>query len=349
MQWNQKNRHPHGLLLRIFVLCFVCILALTPYVFADAQTSIPKECYLGGMPFGVKLHTKGVFVVGVSKVDAEQGQQNPAYDAGIRQKDIILSVNQKDVNTVAEVTNAIAESNGAPIQFTVLRDNQTQTISVRPVRDREGQYRCGLWIRDHTAGIGTVTFILPQTKTFAGLGHGICDGDTGELMPLLRGTVSDVSITGIVKGSVGHPGELKGYFQGVKIGSLLGNTKEGVFGVLSDVDTTRPLVPIATAQEVHAGDATLFCTLQDGTIKGYSIQISKIKTGTSTKNFVVEVTDSALLEATGGIVQGMSGSPILQDGKLIGAVTHVLINDPQKGYGIFIENMLAQIPSLLAS
>ncbi len=347
MQWNQKNRHPHGLLLRIFVLCFVCILALTSQIFATAQNPTPTECYLGGMPFGVKLHTKGVFIVGVCEVENEAGRQNPAYDAGLRQKDVILSVNQNTVNTVNEVTHAITESNGTPIQFTVQRGEETKSFSVTPVRDRDGQYRCGLWIRDHTAGIGTVTFILPSTKAFAGLGHGICDGDTGELLPLLRGIISDVSITGIQKGSAGHPGELKGYFQGQKTGSLLGNTKEGVFGVFSDIDTTRPLVPIASSDQVKEGDATLYCTLQDGVIQGYSVRISKIKTGSTTKNFVVEVTDPALLEATGGIVQGMSGSPILQDGKLIGAVTHVLINDPQKGYGIFIENMLAQMPSLL--
>lgn len=344
MQWNQIKQK--SLLWARFCALFALLaLCIGPFPIR-AVASTPTSCYLGGMPFGVKLHTKGVFVAGVSEVETPSGRQNPAYEAGLRQKDIILKVNGKEVNTVTEVTKSISESGGQPVTFFIERAGTTQEISVSPIKDQEGQYRCGLWIRDHTAGIGTVTFILPETNAFAGLGHGICDSDTGELMPLLRGSVCDVTISGILKGSVGHPGELKGYFQGQKTGSLLGNTPQGVFGVLASAPEGRPLLPIGHRDEVVAGDASLFCTLGDGTIHEYHIQISKIKEG-ETKNFVVEVTDPALIEQTGGIVQGMSGSPIVQNGKVIGAVTHVLINDPQKGYGIFIDNMLAQMPQLL--
>ncbi len=346
MQTNHQNRHPHGLFLRIFALFVTLTLGLTLFAF-PTMAETPSACYLGGMPFGVKLHTQGVFVAGVSEVEHQNGRENPSYQAGLRQKDIITKVNGNEVNTVAEVTRAIAESGGNPITFTVKRGEEVLDIAVTPTKDREGQWRCGLWIRDHTAGIGTVTFILPETNAFAGLGHGICDSDTGELMPLLRGSVCDVSITGILKGSAGHPGELKGYFSSEKTGSLLGNTPQGVFGVFASPKADRPLLQIGHKNEVVAGDASLFCTLQDGVLREYSIRISKLKDG-ETKNFVIEVTDPALIEATGGIVQGMSGSPIVQNGKIIGAVTHVLINDAQKGYGIFIDNMLAQMPDLLA-
>ncbi len=344
MQWNPIKQK--SLLWARFCALFVLLVLCFSSIPIQATDTMPTSCYLGGMPFGVKLQTKGVFVAGVSEVETPSGRQNPAYDAGIRQKDIILKVNGKEVNTVTEVTKAIGESGGQALTFSLERDGATQEISVVPIKDQEGQYRCGLWIRDHTAGIGTVTFILPDTNAFAGLGHGICDSDTGELMPLLRGSVCDVAISGIVKGSVGHPGELKGYFQGQKTGSLLGNTRQGVFGIFANAPEGRPLLPIGHPQDVVAGDASLFCTLGDGSIHEYHIQISKIREG-ETKNFVVEVTDPALIEQTGGIVQGMSGSPIVQNGKVIGAVTHVLINDPQKGYGIFIDNMLAQMPHLL--
>ena len=213
------------------------------------------------------------------------------------------------------------------------------------------KYKTGIWVRDSTAGIGTMTYYNPENGTFAGLGHGICDVDTTELMPLLRGTVVDVEITDIIKGRRGLPGELKGSFDTLKRGSLTENTDFGVFGVLDSQPESAygEPVEIAFAKDIHEGKASIYTELDTDTgIEEYEVNISSInRKSDSGKNFVVEITDERLLERTGGIVQGMSGSPVIQDGKLIGAVTHVLVNDPAKGYGLFIENMLGNMPDMM--
>ncbi len=346
MRQYQISRRPHGLLLRTALCCALALLFLCAAVPTVRAASAPSTVYLGGMPFGVKLHTQGVLVVGVSEVEGATGRANPAYAAGIRPKDVITHINDTEVNTVAAVTHHIEEGGGKPLRFTVTRKGKTEQFTVTPIAGKDGHLRCGLWIRDNTAGIGTVTFILPKTGAFAGLGHGICDADTGALMPLLRGYVADVTLSGIVRGSSGHPGELKGHFHPGKTGALLANTPQGVFGVFSEAPKDGMTeIPVASAKEVTEGEAQIFCTLSD-TVKAYTVRITKLNRTTDLKNFVIEVTDPALLEATGGIVQGMSGSPIVQNGKLIGAVTHVFINDPTQGYGILIENMLSQMGKL---
>lgn len=300
--------------------------------------------YAGGMPFGVKLHTQGVIVVGIAPGDS----QSPAYNAGIRVKDIITSISGKPVNSIEEVTSIVEASEGKPLDFTVTRGDSEYTFKVTPSFDKnENKYKAGIWIRDSTAGIGTITYIIPKTLEFGGLGHGICDVDTGDLMPLLTGSVSDVTISGITRGRIGLPGELKGYFGAERMGSLLANTNVGVYGVLSCMpeQVASEPIPIALRHEVREGDAVIYTTVDGNCIGQYSVKISNInRTDGETKSFVVTITDPKLLELTGGIVQGMSGSPIIQDGKLIGAVTHVMINDPTKGYGIFIEAMLSNSP-----
>ena len=223
-------------------------------------------------------------------------------------------------------------------------------MQLTPVYSKESEkYKLGIWVRDNTAGIGTLTFIKSDDGMFGGLGHGIYDIDTGELLPLSRGIVTDVSVTGIIKGSAGKPGEIRGYLKQNKTGALITNCDCGVFGVFtpSPEISKEKLLPIAFRSEVKCGPATIRCTLDEGGIKEYGIEILNINHDSQgTKCFTVHVTDSALLEKTGGIVQGMSGSPIIQDGKLVGAVTHVMVNDPTTGYGIFIENMLKQINDL---
>lgn len=300
--------------------------------------------YPGGMPFGVKLHTQGVIVVGITPGDST----SPAYNAGIRVKDIIIAISGKPVNSIEEVTAAIEGSQGKPLEFTVTRGDSEYTFKVTPGWDKnENKYKAGIWIRDSTAGIGTITYIIPKTLEFGGLGHGICDVDTGDLMPLLRGSISDVTISGITRGRIGLPGELKGYFGTDRVGSLLANTHVGVYGVLSSMpeNMVSEPIPIGLRHEVREGDAVIFTTVDGNTIGQYTVKISNInRSDGETKSFVVTITDPTLLELTGGIVQGMSGSPIIQDGKLVGAVTHVMINDPTKGYGIFIEAMLSNSP-----
>jgi stage IV sporulation protein B len=217
----------------------------------------------------------------------------------------------------------------------------------------ENKYKTGVWIRDSGAGIGTLTFIIPETGEFGGLGHGICDGETGELIPMSRGTVLDVKISSVKRGVAGTPGELKGYFGTQKLGALTENTDCGVYGKLTQIPgQCSRRISIGTRDELCEGSASVVCTTDGGEPREYKIDITHIKRdAVGSKCFVIEITDPELIERTGGIVQGMSGSPIIQNGKLVGAVTHVLINDPTTGYGIFIENMLdaAKVPQARAS
>ena len=295
----------------------------------------------GGMPFGVKFHTNGVLIVGIS---------NEIPNNGLRVKDIIVKINDTEVTTVEEVTGYIESSDGNALKFTVLRGNESTDVIIKPIySETDSTYKTGIWIRDSTAGIGTVTFINPANGTFAGLGHGICDIDTGDLMPMLKAQIYNVTINGVNKGKAGFPGELKGYFSSDKIGALIGNTNAGVYGtLLTAPPTVSEPISIALRKEIHEGEAYIYCMLDENPPQKFAVDIIKINQNSNDlKNFIVKITDPVLLGATGGIVQGMSGSPVIQDGKLVGAITHVLINDPTKGYGIFIETMLMNMPEIL--
>lgn len=304
----------------------------------------------GGIPFGVKFSTAGVVVVGFCDVDASGGSQNPAHDSGLRLKDIITKVNGKALTDAGELTRAVEQSGGKTVTLTYLRGGAEKTAKITPAYSvSESRYKTGIWVRDSGAGIGTVTYIMPDTLAFGGLGHGICDGETGELIPMQRGVVTDVTVNGIKKGVAGTPGEIKGYFGSSKKGTLTENTNCGVYGMFAEkpAGVSEP-IPIALRGEVKEGAAYIICTLDCGAAAKYNIEISSIdRNATGSKCFTVSIKDPKLIEKTGGIVQGMSGSPIIQNGKLVGAVTHVLINDPATGYGIFIENMLDNMPELL--
>lgn len=308
------------------------------------------KLYPGGMPFGVKFITEGVLVVGFCDVDTDRGAKNPSSEAGLKINDLIIKVNGTEITSAAELTQSVENSGGKIIQLTYLRDGKEHTAALNPAYSvGEGKYKTGIYIRDSGAGIGTVTFIVPDNYSFAGLGHGICDSQTGKLIPMQRGSVVGVTISGVVKGLAGSPGEVKGYFSSGKVGSLLGNTECGVYGVFAAKPAgihCDPL-PVAKRSEVKEGKAHIYCTLDASSVSKYEIEICNIKgDAQGNKCFTVKITDPALIEKTGGIIQGMSGSPIIQNGKLIGAVTHVLINDPTTGYGIFIDNMLGQMGDL---
>lgn len=295
----------------------------------------------GGETFGVKLHTRGVMVVGTGACGKTGKEREPAKEAGIAINDMILSVDGVDVASSDELTHLIAASGGRSMKIIYERSGKKYETKMTAVCDENGVYKAGLWVRDTVAGIGTVTFTEPEGGFMGGLGHGICENETGKLLPFSSGEIYAAYITGVKTGKPGDPGELRGYFSKDAVGSVVSNTDAGVFGVLDKTDSAKEPVGIALKDEVKEGPATVYCTVNGEGVKEYVAEISRIISYESeTKNFIIRITDTRLLSETGGIVQGMSGSPVLQNGKLIGAVTHVLINDPAKGYGIFIENML---------
>ena len=303
-----------------------------------------KKLYPGGIPFGIKFMTEGVLVVGFCDIKSQGSKVNPSSAAGLKAGDRILSVDSKPLSSAEELTEIVEKSGGKTLAIVYSRDGNEKKTYLTPIySENEGSYKTGIYVKDSGAGIGTVSYIDPETLEFGGLGHGICEGDSGRLVPISKGSVVDVNINGVLKGEVGTPGELKGYFTSGRTGSLLVNNDCGVFGAFAKKPTGLPSEPLSVGlkEELKNGKAYIYTTLDGATPQKYEIEISNIKLSeTRGKCFTVTVTDKALLQKTGGIVQGMSGSPIIQNGKLVGAVTHVLINDPSTGYGIFIENML---------
>lgn len=298
-----------------------------------------------GTPFGIKLFTEGVVVVGLSDVKTSNGVYNPAKLAGLKKGDVIISMNNVNVRSNEDVANIIENSKGNDIKLIVKRDNNEFESTLKPLKSTDDDaYKIGIWVRDSSAGIGTMTFINPKTNVFAGLGHGICDVDTGELLPLSHGDIISAKIEGLKPGQKGEPGELKGRFYNndTQLGTLRENTITGVYGCFKKTVDPKEKMVVAMKQQVKTGDANILTTISGDKPTSYSIKIKSVNYNelSPTKNMVVEITDPDLLNQTGGIVQGMSGSPIIQNEKLVGAITHVFVNDPKKGYAIFAENML---------
>ncbi len=344
IKFNKKGFRALTLFLCAAMIFTVCA-GLLPMNASAADISNGNISLIpGGVPFGVKFNTEGVVVIGFSDLDGISKSQNPAYQAGLRPKDIITKVNGRSLEDASQLTEIIEGCGGKQLSVTYTRGGQEKTAKLTPAySESEGKYKTGMWVRDSGAGIGTVTYIVPETREFGGLGHGICDGETGELIPMERGVITDVRINSVKKGVSGVPGEIKGYFGTDKCGSLKSNTECGVFGAFSKLPQgVGEAIPVGNRSSVKNGEAEIWCTLDGGGRQSYKIEISAInRNADGPKCFVIKVVDAKLIEKTGGIVQEMSGSPIIQNGKLIGAVTHVMINDPTTGYGIFIENMLA--------
>ena len=323
----------------------VCTLALGGNVTAKATVSedatTSSMLVPVGKTVGIKLFADGVMVVALSELS--ETSVSPASQAGLRDGDIITTVNSVEITSAEQFIKSVTDCNGNGLDVTYTRDGEEYSTVIKPVMAKNGEYKIGAWIRDSMAGIGTVTFYDPATGVFGALGHGINDVDTGILMPLQKGSIMRSSVAAVNKGSAGEPGELRGEFELTKdLGSLYTNSDVGVFGVVYDNNEWQgTAVPVAKSEEIVAGDATILANTSGESVCEYQIEILKVDTEcTNNRNMLIKITDERLISETSGIVQGMSGSPILQDGKIIGAVTHVLVNDPQMGYGVFIENML---------
>ncbi len=308
---------------------------------SEVRTLVPV-----GRAVGIKLFSDGVMVVGFSQVPAAMGSETPARDCGLKEGDIITHINAAEVDTIEEVQEQLARIGGEKMSIRALRDGQQLQVTAQAVKcSTDGQYKLGAWLRDSMAGIGTVTYYDPVTGAFGALGHGVNDVDTAQLLPLESGGVMAATVSDVKMGKRGEPGELHGDLKLEEdIGTLTANTSRGIFGTLekgAELTDAQP-VEVARPDQVKTGKALLYANVAGDEVKAYEVEITKLfPDAADGRDMMVKVTDPALLAATGGVVQGMSGSPLLQDGRLIGAVTHVLVNDPTQGYGIFIENMLA--------
>lgn len=298
-----------------------------------------------GNAIGLKLYTEGVLIVGMSEIEGKR----PYELSGIKEGDRIISIDDKKIETTEDLIETVNASKGKEVSIKYVRENSEEVTNITPVQTKQNEYKLGLWVRDAAAGVGTASFYVPSTGMFASLGHGITDIDTGNLITISNGELVSTNIVSIQKGEKGKPGEIKGSIEGAsKIGEVYKNTSFGIFGKVSNKNSlkvTESEMEILNRDEIKKGKAQIICELEDGKKEYYDIEIQRIYTANNkdNKSMLIKITDERLLEKTGGIIQGMSGSPIIQNGKFVGAVTHVLVNDPTTGYGVFADMMLKQM------
>lgn len=319
-------------------LLLVCV--LSPPGYAASRKLIPL-----GIPAGVQMTAEGVVVADFSPVDSAAGTICPGEQAGIQTGDVLQTANGVSLNSSEQFAALIERSGGKPMEIKGCREEEEFSVTIQPVKStHDGGYKLGMLIRDSMAGIGTITYVDAETGEFGMLGHAVCDTDTGARMPLQEGRLLSAQVVSVVQGVAGQPGELVGAFDEANIlGKLNANTSSGLFGTLTSANLYREkqAIEVAKSEEVHTGDAVIVTCTQGSIPKKYDISIEKVQEDSGNgRDLTIRVTDKALLDQTGGIVPGMSGSPILQDGKLVGAVTHVLIDHPDKGYGILLEDMI---------
>lgn len=300
-----------------------------------------------GRTVGLKLYTNGVLVVGMSEIDGIDGNKYIPYsDSGIKEGDMIKEINGKEISNTQELINIVNSSNGKEISIKYQRNEELIYTSITPIKGKDGTYMLGLWVRDAAAGIGTLTYYEEATKTFAALGHGITDVDTGGLLNISNGELVTSQIVSIVKGVKGRTGEIRGIIDdGKKIGTIESNTSIGVYGKVTNIDFINSIkqeeVEVAKRNEIKTGEATIICQLENDKVERYKIEIKKIyKNSNDNKSMLIEITDENLIAKTGGIIPGMSGTPIIQNNKFIGAITNVLLNSPTEGYAIFADMMM---------
>ena len=308
---------------------------------AEGKTVIPI-----GKAVGIKLFSDGVLVVGLSPVETEEGSCYPGRECGLKEGDVITHINGEEVDTLEQVQAVVAQQRDTPLTIQAVRGQRQLQLTAEAAENSQGDYQLGIWLRDSMAGIGTLTFYDPDSGIFAALGHGINDVDTAMLMPLESGSIMPASVSDVKKGESGSPGELHGQFELTRdLGTLYANTSMGIFGRMpqENLETARTPLPVASREQVETGPATILSNVRGDEVEEFEITITKVYSpDEGTRDLMLQVTDPELLALTGGIVQGMSGSPILQNGRLVGAVTHVLVNDATRGYGILAEDMFQQ-------
>lgn len=315
---------------------------------------IPKTMVVPlGNAIGMKLYTKGVLVVGMSQIETDKNEKKKPYEnSGIEQGDTILEINNNIVGNTEELIKEVENSKGNTINIKYLRDDKTMQTDITPVKSKN-TYKIGLWVRDAAAGVGTLTFYEPSTNLFMALGHGISDIDTEEIVNIANGELVTANIVSITKGRKGYPGEIRGTIdEGKTIGTIYKNTNFGVYGMVKnknylEADLTQEM-EVAPRNEIKEGKAQIICQLENSAKKKYDIEIEKvyINNNQNNKSMLIKITDKELLEKTGGIIQGMSGAPIIQEEKFVGAVTNVLVNDPTQGYGVFADIMIKEMRSI---
>lgn len=304
---------------------------------------------VGGMPVGIYMETDGVMVLNTEHIKGADGVEYEPASHLVKSGDYIVGFNGQSITSKKELSEALSHLDGSDVQLKLRRNNRDVEVKIKPVECKENEYKLGIWVRDNVQGLGTVTF-LTKNSEFGALGHGIHDADTNVLLSIADGTLYKTSIHSIKKGENGIPGSMEGIivYNGYnKLGTIKKNTDAGIYGTIDRIDdlfTEQTPVEVATKNDIKKGPATIRCFI-DSDVQEYDIEVTDIDYSGKeiNKGLVIQITDKELLEKTGGIIQGMSGSPILQNGKLIGAVTHVFVQDASKGYGIFIENMMQNI------
>lgn len=320
-------------------------LGVLPLKTIKVHTVEKQEVLVSGSPVGIYMETKGVLVIDSGEITDREGIRRTPAEHIIQSGDYICEIDGKVLTGKRQLMQLVRENQGEPMELQVIRHQETIKLEMTPVETEDGSYKLGIWVRDNIQGIGTLTYVEPN-GTFGALGHGISDADTGERLEISDGDLYRADILSIRKGTAGTPGELRGvinYREENRIGTICGNSQYGIRGQLEPGKYAESMkkIPTGLKQEIQTGKAEIRCDIGDG-IREYQCEILEIDSNARDTNkcFVLRITDDDLLSRTGGIVQGMSGSPVLQNGKLIGAITHVFVNDPTKGYGIFIENMM---------
>lgn len=360
---RRKYRRLLIVIFAIYLCTFIYYLSYTIYtsaweeslavVHASDDTRTEKTSKLDekklmplGIPVGIYIRTKGVMVLETGKVTDDHGEEWEPSKGVLQRGDYLLEFNAKKIQSIEEFQKMLQDNGEKTIDLTILRDDKEIHVKTTPVKIQNTEYKIGVWIRQDAQGIGTLTYVDEDGK-FAALGHGVTDLDTSKIIDICEGRLYESTILSVVKGQNGEPGEIVGnidYQNAPILGVIQKNNEQGIYGVLSEnlslYDENKAL-PIGMKKDVKKGVASIRCCV-DGEIKDYAIEIESIQSSnlSGNKDLILRITDEALLKKTNGIIQGMSGSPIIQDGKLIGAVTHVLVNDPTRGYGIFIQNML---------